>query len=421
MKLFPLSSDNETLVHVLKGNVGTGVLAMPQGFMNAGLWVGFAGIPLMGIVCVECMFMLLRCSRVLSKRANVAALSYEESAKAAFRYGPEGCRKYANAVGYIITAFLIITQLGFCCVYFVFIPQNLKQALDHIIPSGTGISQLEFMAMMIVPVLLVCYVPHLKYLARVSLIAGVIQITGLAIMFYYMIRDLPQVRETVPAFNSWGTLPLYFGSAIYAFEGIGLVLPLENKMKTPQDFGRFTGVLNTAMMLVILLYASVGFFGYLEFGNDVLGSITLNLPNHEVLAQTVKIMMAIAVYLTYPLQMYVVYEIMAPVVRRRFEGEKTKFIAEYICRSLLVVLTFALAAAIPNIGLFISLVGAVSSSALALIFPPLIDIVTFWPDTGKYNWRIVKGALICLFGLTGFVTGTITSVQSIIEFLKHGE
>ncbi|XP_068207480.1 proton-coupled amino acid transporter-like protein pathetic [Palaemon carinicauda] len=200
-----------------------------------------------------------------------------------------------------------------------------------------------------------------------------------------------------------------------------IVLPLENKMKTPQNFGGFTGVLNTAMMLVILLYASVGFFGYLEFGNDVLGSITLNLPNHEGLAQTVKIMMAIAVYLTYPLQMYVVYEIMAPVVRRRFEGEKTKFIAEYICRSLLVVLTFALAAAIPNIGLFISLVGAVSSSALALIFPPLIDIVTFWPDTGKYNWRIVKGALICLFGLTGFVAGTITSVQSIIAFLKHEE
>ncbi|XP_064098734.1 uncharacterized protein LOC135209930 [Macrobrachium nipponense] len=413
------TTDNETLVHVLKGNVGTGVLAMPQAFMNAGLWVGFVGVAVMGIVCIECMFMLLRCSRTLCRRASVTALSYEDSAKAAFEYGPEGCRKYANAVGYIITAFLIITQLGFCCVYFVFISQNLKQALDHIIPSGTGISQLEFMAILIVPMLLVCYVPHLKYLAPISLIAAVIQTTGLAITFYYMVKDLPEVEEAVPAFNSWATLPLYFGSAIYAFEGIGLVLPLENKMKTPQNFGGFNGVLNTAMMIVVFLYAAVGFYGYLEFGNEVQGSITLNLPNDQVLAQSVKIAMAVAVYLSYPLQMYVVYEIMAPVVRRRFEGETKKTIAEYVCRSLLVLLTFSLAAAIPNIGLFISLVGAVSSSALALIFPPIIDVVTYWPDTGKYNWRIIKGALICLFGLTGFATGTVTSVQSIVDFFKN--
>jgi amino acid permease len=32
------------------------------------------------------------------------------------------------------------------------------------------------------------------------------------------------------------------------------------------------------MVIVTCLYIAVGFFGYLKYGEDVLGSITLNLP-----------------------------------------------------------------------------------------------------------------------------------------------
>ena len=59
------------------------------------------------------------------------------------------------------------------------------------------------------------------------------------------------------------------------------VLPLENKMKYPHHFAGTFGVLNTAMFLVVILYAATGFFGYLRYGSKVLGSITLNLPPSE--------------------------------------------------------------------------------------------------------------------------------------------
>jgi len=58
------------------------------------------------------------------------------------------------------------------------------------------------------------------------------------------------------------------------------VLPLENNMRNPQDFGGWTGVLNTGMVIVASLYTAVGFFGYLKYGDAVKeGSITLNLPH----------------------------------------------------------------------------------------------------------------------------------------------
>ena len=59
------------------------------------------------------------------------------------------------------------------------------------------------------------------------------------------------------------------------------VLPVENKLKTPQDFVGLNGVLNTAMVIVFALYLATGFFGYMKFGTHVQSSITLNLPTDD--------------------------------------------------------------------------------------------------------------------------------------------
>ena len=53
-------------------------------------------------------------------------------------------------------------------------------------------------------------------------------------------------------------------------------------MKSPSAFGGFNGVLNTAMMVVVCLYSAFGFFGYMTYGSQVKGSITLNLLNGDV-------------------------------------------------------------------------------------------------------------------------------------------
>ena len=72
--------------------------------------------------------------------------------------------------------------------------------------------------------------------------------------------------------------------AMFTFEGIGIVLPLENKMKTPSGMRGWTGVLNTGMIFVACLYIAMGFYGYLRYGSavDAKGSITLNLPSNEL-------------------------------------------------------------------------------------------------------------------------------------------
>ena len=72
--------------------------------------------------------------------------------------------------------------------------------------------------------------------------------------------------------------PIFIHRSIF----LGVVLPLENNMKTPQDFGGLSGVLNTGMVIVASLYTAVGFFGYLKYGENVAATITLNLDSNSV-------------------------------------------------------------------------------------------------------------------------------------------
>lgn len=72
-----------------------------------------------------------------------------------------------------------------------------------------------------------------------------------------------------------------------------------------------------------------------------------------------------------------------------------------------------LAVLIPELDLVISLVGSVSSSFLALIFPPILQIMVFYTE-GLSPLVFMKNGLISLVGLVGFLTGTYIAIVEII-------
>ena len=72
---------------------------------------------------------------------------------------------------------------------------------------------------------------------------------------------------------------LFFGVAAYTFGGIGVVLPLENTMKTPQHI---KSVIYIGMAIVATMYLTTGLLGYLAYGNCVDPNVTLSLHSTEV-------------------------------------------------------------------------------------------------------------------------------------------
>ncbi|KAF0040199.1 hypothetical protein F2P81_008434 [Scophthalmus maximus] len=418
----------QTLIHLLKGNIGTGLLGLPLAVKNAGLVLGPVSLLCMGIIAVHCMRLLVTCSHHLSEKLNRPSLTYGE----AMQYGMENVswlRRHSLWGKRTVNLFLIITQLGFCCVYFVFLSDNIKQVVEAANAttfscSVTHTNQTQvlvpsfdsrlYMLFFLPAFVLLVFTPNLKYLAPLSLVANLVMTASLVLIYFYSLTNIPYPIN-LPKVGRAKDYPLFFGTAIFAFEGIGVVLPLENKMQRPQSF---TVVLYVGMGIVTFLYISLGTIGYLCFGEHVGGSVTLNLPNCWTY-QAVKLLYCFGIFITFALQFYVPAEILIPSVLARVP-ERWETAVDLLLRTVLVIFTCALAILIPELDLVISLVGSVSSSFLALIFPPLLQIVAFHSE-GLSPLVTAKNIAISLVGLVGFITGTYIAIEQIIarNALKH--
>ena len=97
----------------------------------------------------------------------------------------------------------------------------------------------------------------------------------------------------------------------------------------------------------------------------------------------------------------------------------------YMC--IVYFSTACIALAVPDLDDLISLIGAVASSALALIFPPLLSILVFWRIRHKFRWLgclpwpvwVGKDVLIITLGVVGSMFGTYASIDNIVHFFRH--
>ncbi|CAH1174128.1 unnamed protein product [Phaedon cochleariae] len=393
------------VVHIAKGSLGTGVLAVPRAFKTAGLLVGTIGTVLVGILCTYNVHLLVSASLKICVKTKTPSLGFSESVEEIFKNGPMPIRSWSKFAKIFVEIALCLTYYLAIAVYAVFISESLTKLVSFYHPPASSWN-LYFILVLFVLLVVCCQIRELKRLVPFSVVANMAMVTAFLITLYYMCERMAKVNVAERHLaTSLSAIPSYFSTVLFAMEGIGTILPVENSMSEGRFLG-FGGALNLAMAFVVTCHTTIGFCGYYAFGEDTKAAITQNLPSDEIPAQVVQGCISASMFFTFMLNHHVPTEILwrrlQPYVPTGKEG-----VAQVALRSSTV--TFAMlvaAAANKNLDALMDLVGAVFFSILGLFVPAVVDILVNWSAWGRYHWRLLQDGVLIVMALFALVSGT---------------
>ena len=245
------------------------------------------------------------------------------------------------------------------------------------------------------------------------MIADMLIFFGLTYIWYYDIASLARsgLSESVVLFNS-KAYTLTIGASIFTFEGIGLILPIQSSMKRPETF---EWLLYAVMIIITLVFSSVGLLCYAVFGKDTKIEVINNFPQDQKIVNAVQFLYALAVLVGTPVQLFPATRILEGKIFGRASGKHDKMIQwkKNGFRTFLVVLCILVSiAGSANLDRFVALIGSFACVPLVYIYPPLLH----YKGIAESKTAKIGDIVLMVCGLIAMVyTTIITLVTSFIN------
>lgn len=110
----------------------------------------------------------------------------------------------------------------------------------------------------------ICWLRSFKYLAYVSIASNIFLIFALFVIIGYCIQnhdDHPELSENLTYVNL-SALPLFFGVAVFDFEGNGVVINMHASMREPEKFNRVLVSTLAIYVIFLCLFSSIAYWSY---------------------------------------------------------------------------------------------------------------------------------------------------------------
>ncbi|EKX44947.1 hypothetical protein GUITHDRAFT_39743, partial [Guillardia theta CCMP2712] len=344
---------------LFKSSFGIGMLSLPYAFSKSGMVPGMIAICIIAKITNFSTKLLVWNKRKLQSGTN-SVLGIPDIAYLC--WGWPGLA--------VASAVIICCQVGNCIAYTIFLALTTSSLLEES-SAGFGIlqeSESPFIPLALCWAVLFSFLVQMKELktyAPLLFTAQIAHITAvITIIFYGLLHDHVCGEVEVKVFCSvrvgthWETFPIFLGIAVFAVEGIPMVLAIENSMATPE---RFETAFDRAQICLVSCFLAFGVMGYWLYGDNTKSVIVLNVLGTTGLM--VKALLCLVISLSYPLQFM-------PA------GEwKEKF---WMVLKVCAVLGGAWVAIIfPHFGHFLSILGSITFSLITFFLPPLFYLQTF--------------------------------------------
>lgn len=381
---------------LLKSFVGTGVLFLPKAYLNGGML--FSNLVLLFVAALSYYCFVL----LVNTRMRVDG-----------SFGDIGGILYGNWMRTTILVSIVLSQIGFVAAYIVFTSENLQAFILAVSHCKTKIDVPWLILMQMVIFLPFSLLRDISKLGFTALIADVFILIGLLYLYYYDILTLSHYGiADIVNFNQ-NDWTLFIGTAIFTFEGIGLIIPIQESMKNQK---KFPAVLGGVMIIITVVFISMGALSYAAYGSATETVVILNLPQDDKLVNGVQFLYSLAILLSTPLQIFPAIRITENELFTK-SGKYNPYIKwqKNTFRFFVVMLCASIAWFGANdLDKFVALVGSFACVPLVYIYPPMLH----YKSVARTRFRKSADVLLCIFGL---VVMAYTTSLTIISWAKGNE
>lgn len=389
------ASTSKTFFTLLKAFIGTGIMFLPKAFNNGGILFSSLTLVSIAVISMVAFHLLLECRT---------------------RHGG-GYGEIGKAIGgpkmrTLILASITLSQLGFVCTGLVFVADNVYSFLEAVTHGANPLSTSALIGIQAAIIVPLAFIRNISKLGPAALLADVFIMVGLIYIWYYDISTLAKdgIHPTVALFNP-ESFTLTIGAAIFSFEGIGLILPIQSSMAKPEHFEPLLAVI---MFIITVIFTSVGALCYATFGSETQIEVINNYPQTSKLVNTVQFLYAIAILVGNPVQLFPAIRILEGKFFGHLSGKKdtaTKW-KKNAFRTLMVAICVGVSiAGSSNLDRFVSLIGSFACVPLVYIYPPLLH----YKGVAETRMAKIGDIALMVLGLVGMVYTTgVTVVNSFL-------
>lgn len=405
------STNTQAFFSIFNSFIGSGILALPYSFHLVGGGLSILCIIFLGILTYYCLSLLFS---VADNRKRTLRVSFEGLAESVM--GPKGKS--------FVQVSLLVMQLGSCIGSFIFANKFLNHVFctyDFQDLCNNKVASSVLCAFIIIPI---SFITNVHFFHIPSLFANLFMLLGYGTQIYYGVELLQEKSNVVNGFLdqlstfNFMQLPLLFGVAIYAYQGIGALFNIRSAMSEPKAV---TKLLKIEIGFLMTLYSLFPLLNVVALDGRLQEIVLFSLPTTNPIYLTVQVLYATAMAIGVPLQLFPVFDIIehSGLLKDYLfteTGRKKNAIIRYPLKIITIAIMIIVANGAKSFYLFLNFMGSFIFIYVGYLLPIWMYNV-YYKDTIKPSKLVVN---VVSFGLATTL-GVIGVALSLKEWINYEE